>query len=158
MMFPNPRPRLACSFAAILCLAGQAAAAQGAHARMEVRDAWSRPAAAGGTGAGFLTLVNHGRDADALVAAETPAATRVEIHRTGMTGGVMSMAPVRRLEIPAGGALTLGPGGAHLMLIGLKHAERPGDQIPAVLRLASGARIRTNLVVRITPPPDAKTR
>lgn len=152
------RHRLAWSVAAILAIAAHAAAAHGGPARMEVRDAWSRPAAAGGTGAGFLTLENHGRAADALVAAETPAAERVEIHRSRMAGGVMSMSPVRRLEIPAGGVLTLGPGGAHLMLIGLKTAERPGDRIPAVLSFASGAKIRITLTVRIAPPPGAKTR
>ncbi|HSV02994.1 MAG TPA: copper chaperone PCu(A)C [Phenylobacterium sp.] len=138
-----------------LALAGPASAAEARAAQVEVRDAWSRPAAAGATGAGYLTLVNHGRMADALIGAATPAARRVEIHRTRMAGGVMSMARVSRVAIPAGASVTLAPGGTHLMLIGLARAQRPGEEIPAVLSFASGARVRTRLAVRIEPPKTA---
>jgi len=138
--------------AAVFASAGGAAAARSRHADVEVRDAWSRPAAAGTTGAGFATLENHGRRADALLRVESPLVRAVEIHQTRMEGGVMSMSRIERLPVPAGGSVTLAPGGAHLMLIDLSKAIGPGDRIPAILTFASGARLSVQFEVRTTPP------
>jgi copper(I)-binding protein len=41
-----------------------------------------------------------------------------EIHETSMdSSGMAGMHPIERLEIPAGGTVTLEPGGYHLMLM-----------------------------------------
>jgi copper(I)-binding protein len=125
-------------------------AAQAAPA-LHVRDGWSRPAAAGGTAVGYLTLVNKG-PADALVAAESPVAQKVEMHASSMAGGVMRMSRELRVDIPAGGQVSFAPGGRHLMLIGLKKAFRQGDRAPLTLRFASGARLTTELAVSPTAP------
>ena len=84
-----------------------------AHAKpssgLEVTQAWSRPAAAGGAGAGFMVLSNHGKTADALVAVESPAAREVQIHQSSMAGGMASMAAVARCRCrPAVGHLRAG--------------------------------------------------
>jgi copper(I)-binding protein len=137
--------------AALLAAAAPAIAAPGG---IEAARPWSRPAAAGGNGAAFLTLINHGR-ADALVGAESPAAQKVELHASGMAGGIMTMAPEARVALPAGGELKLAPGGRHLMLIGLKRALRPGDRIAATLRFESGARLRVEFPVTGGAAPEA---
>jgi len=115
-------------------------------APVEAVQPWSRPAAAGTTGAGYLTLVNHGK-ADALVGVETPLAQKVEMHASSMTGGVMRMAAEPQVPLPAGGAVAFAPGGRHLMLIGLKRGLHAGDHLPATLRFASGAQLKVDFIV-----------
>ena len=76
-----------------LPLAALAAAsiASAAHAAPQVSGAWSRPAAQGTTGAGFMTLSNPGAKPDALVSVESPLAGQVMVHQSSMSGGMASM-------------------------------------------------------------------
>jgi len=134
-------------------------AALGAQ-RLEVLQPWSRPAVAGTNAVGYMVLANHGRTAEVLQKAETPIAAHVEMHASSMAGGVMSMAKVDRVSVPAGGEATFGPGGYHLMLIGLTKTLKAGDQAPVTLSFASGAKITARFVVSagMGPPPMAGTR
>jgi len=127
----------------------------GAAAQVEVLQPWSRPAAAGTNGIGYMVLANHGRSADALVKVESPLAERVEMHSSAMTGGVMSMKAETRVAVPAGGQATFGPGAYHLMLIGLKKTLKPGDQAPATLTFASGAKLKVAFAVSAGMGPPA---
>jgi copper(I)-binding protein len=136
--------------AAGLALAATPALAAASHIQASL--AWSRPAAAGGTGAGFLTLANKGAAADALVGASSPMAAKVELHSSAMQGGMMHMAMTPSAPLPAGGQLTLAPGGRHLMFLGLKKALKIGDKLPATLRFASGATLKVEFAVRVAPP------
>lgn len=136
---------------AALILASAAHAAPKASA-IEVTQAWSRPAAAGTNGAGFMTLTNHGKTADTLVSIETKAATQVQMHQTSMANGIMSM---KRLEtglaLAPGQTVSFAPGGYHLMLIGLTRASQAGDKLAATLVFASGVRLKTAFVVGSGP-------
>lgn len=127
-------------------------AAVPALAAPQVSDAWSRPAAAGTTGAGFLTLSNPGKAPDALVAVESPQARAVEIHRSMMNGGVSSMQKQPRVALAPGGKVLFAPGGYHLMFLGLKQALKTGDKLPATLIFASGAKVQTVFEVRVSAP------
>ena len=121
---------------AALTLAAHAQAAPYRLGGLEVAQPWSRPAAAGTNGAGFMTLSNKGKTADTLKAVETTAAARVEIHKTSMAGGVMSMKRVDGgLPIGPGETVSFAPGGYHLMLIGLTKASKAGDKLPAGIKL-----------------------
>jgi len=123
--------------------------------KMEVLKPWSRPAVAGTNGVGYMVLANTGRSADALEKVESPLASRVEIHSMSMAGGVMSMTKVNGVSVPAGGEATFGPGAYHLMLIGLTRTLKAGDQIPATLTFASGAKIKVAFVVSAGMGPPA---
>lgn len=129
-----------------------AANAGAASAAPTVSAAWSRPAVAGGVGAGYMTISNPDRSPDALVAVESAGAARVEIHRSSMAGGVSSMRKIDRLELPSGAKVTFAPGGHHLMFIGLKAPLKLGGSLPAVLVFASGARAKADFRVTLTPP------
>ena len=131
-----------------------ATAATPALAAPQVSSAWSRPAAAGTTGAGFMMLTNPGKAPDALVAVESPAARSVEIHRSVMSGGVSSMRKQARVPLAPGGSGLFAPGGYHLMFMGLKTALKSGDQAPATLIFESGARVKANFEVRVSAPPE----
>lgn len=130
-----------------LALAAVPAVTYAAAPTIEATQAWSRPAVAGGTGAGFFTLTNRGTAPDALVGAESPLARKAEVHRTTMAGGVMKMAKVERVAVPAGGKVTFAPGGYHLMLFGLTRALTAGDRVPTTLTFASGVKVKVDLVV-----------
>jgi copper(I)-binding protein len=126
---------------AVLALAAPAAARPNVTP-VEVIQPWSRPAVAGSTAVGYLTLVNHGRNPVALVGAQSPLARKAEIHRSSMAGGVMRMAPQASVAIPPGGAVRFAPGGYHLMFLGLSKPLSPGDRLPATLRFSDGRQVR----------------
>jgi periplasmic copper chaperone A len=127
-------------------------AASPALAAPQVQAAWSRPAAQGTTGAGFMTLANPDAKPDALVAVETPMAREVQIHQSSMRGGIASMAKAARVPVPAGGRVTFAPGGYHLMLMGLTKPLKAGDTVPVTLTFASGAKVKASFVVGLGPP------
>ena len=92
-------------------------------------DVWSRPAPAGGSGVVYLTLENQGRQPDRLIGARSGVADAVELHRTKMEGDVMQMQPiVGGVEVPARSRVVFEPGGAHIMLVGLKRDLKAGDR------------------------------
>jgi periplasmic copper chaperone A len=63
-------------------------------------------------GAGYFAVRNIGPTPDRLVAIESPAAGRVEIHALGAENGIASMPELTDgLPVPAGGEATLSPGG-----------------------------------------------
>jgi copper(I)-binding protein len=121
------------AIAAPLCAYGAGA--------VQVLQPWSRPAVAGTNGVGYMVLVNKGRSADILEKVESPIAARVEMHLGSMAGGVMSMKKEDRVSVPAGGQVIFGPGAYHLMFIGLTRTLNAGDQAPATLVFASGAKV-----------------
>jgi copper(I)-binding protein len=125
---------------------------------VEVLQPWSRPAVAGTNGVGYMILANHGRAVDLLEKVETPLAARVEMHSTSMAGGVMSMKKEQKVAVPAGGKTTFGPGAYHLMLIGLTRTLKPGDQVPATLSFASGAKVKVAFAVSSGMGPSAMAK
>ena len=140
-------------FAAALMAALPASAATYRLGGLEVGGPWSRPAAAKMNGAGFFTLTNRGKAADRLTAVESPAARKVELHRSLMTNGVASMQRQDQgIAVPAGRTVTLAPGGYHLMFIGLAKTQKSGDRIPATLVFQSGAKMKVEFVVGATAP------
>jgi copper(I)-binding protein len=85
-------------------------------------------------GAVYLNLVNQGDGNDLLLSAETDVAEVVELHETKMDAdGVMHMSRVPNIEVPAGGSVTLEPGGLHIMLLSLKEEFAPGDKFEVTL-------------------------
>ena len=80
------------------------------------------------TGAGYLTITNKGSEQDTLIAVSTPVAETSELHIMEVKNGIMTMHPVEGgIKIPAGGTVTLAPGGYHLMFIKLKHDLKQGE-------------------------------
>jgi len=144
------------------CLLAAAPLARGAETNrpvsIQVVDAWARQApmmppmghmhTASGTGAVYVTLRNGGSDPDALLGATSDAAEQVELHETLREGDVMRMRPVANLEIPAGAALEMKPGGFHIMLIDLRRELRPGDRVPVTLTFEHAAPVSLEVPVR----------
>ena len=68
-----------------------------------------------------------------LISAHTDVADSAEIHTMSMRQGVMHMAMLGKLPIPAKKTMVLAPGGVHIMLFGLKRTLKIGEMIPLEL-------------------------
>lgn len=99
---------------------------------IKVVDPYARAAIP--NGAVFMQLVNQGSVDDSLIGVKTDVANAAELHESKMdANGVMSMSPVASIPVPAGGSVTLEPGGLHVMLIGLKRDMAVGDKFNLTL-------------------------
>lgn len=120
-----------------LCLAmvviGAALAAP-AMAQTTVKNAWARGTVPQQQASGAFMQITSPQGGK-LVAAASPVAGMTEIHEMKMEGGVMKMGPVPALDLPAGKAVELKPGGYHVMLMGLKQQLKAGDQVPLTLTI-----------------------
>ena len=130
---------------------GLAGAAPG---HLTIQEAWTRPAAAGVNGAGYLIIVNSGRITDRLMSAFSAAAARVTLHESRLAGQVMTMRILDGVAIPAGATIAFKPGGLHLMFEGLKAPLKAGDRVAVTLIFARAGRRAVRLVVA-NGPPDA---
>lgn len=118
----------------------------GARAAAEVRvtGAVVRLAAvAGRPAAGYLT-VHAGPASLALVGATTPLAERIEFHGSSTAAGVIRMTALPMVRIAAERSGGFAPGGAHLMIFGLRRDVKPGDRVPITLQLRGGTTIRVD--------------
>lgn len=99
---------------------------------LTITDAWARATAPGqDVGAAYMTLKSA--TAAKVIKAETAAADTVEIHEMSMKDGVMKMRMMETLDLPAGKAVALAPGGFHFMLFDLKSPLKAGTTIELTL-------------------------
>jgi hypothetical protein len=98
----------------------------------------------------FMTITSP--VAGRLVSASSPVAGVTEIHEMTMDGQVMRMRAVDGLDLPAGRAVQLKPGGYHVMLMELKQPLKAGETVPItlVIERAGGAKesVRVDAPVR----------
>jgi periplasmic copper chaperone A len=114
------------------------------HTTIQLENAWARRAPSmvqggqssqggeamtAGNGAVYVTISNHGSEADTLLSASTDVAATVELHETVKQDGKMIMRLLPRFDVPAGGKLEMKPGSYHIMLLGLKQDLKPGATI-----------------------------
>lgn len=109
-----------------------AAAAVPAFAQTTVQEPWVRGTVPQQKATGFFARITSATGGK-LVAAATPVAGIVEIHEMAMDGNVMKMRAVSALDLPAGKAVELKPGGYHVMLLDLKRPLKAGETVPLTL-------------------------
>lgn len=113
-----------------------------AQSTVSVDNAWSRAQMAGRNGAVYLTLTGK-EGGDRLTGASSPAAGKVELHESVMDQGVMKMREVKEMPVPAGGKVTLQPGGLHLMLMNLKQPLKEGETVSVTLVFEKAGAVTT---------------
>lgn len=118
---------------------GESSAAAVAH-ELTVEDAWVK-AADSGMSAAFGVLTNPSDHDVTVVSATSPASSALELHQTVSNDvGEMVMTPVEGgFVVPAGGTLTLEPGGNHIMLMDLTGPLAAGDEVPFTLTYSDGS-------------------
>jgi periplasmic copper chaperone A len=137
--------RFSFALLATLCLAACTPEPEGS---LVISDAWTRPTAAGmPMGVAYFTITNGTGTDDVLIAASTPAAARVEMHETSIEDGMARMRPLSELRVPAGGQVTVAPGGIHLMLIDLVQPLAADTRVPLVLEFRTAGKITVELDV-----------
>ena len=147
--------RAALFFAGFLTTSVSALAASDDANTVSVEHAWARTSVAT-TGAAYLTL-KGGAAPDALVSVTTPAAASAELHQSFTDNGVVKMRAVPSLPIPAGNAVTLAPGGYHVMLVGLKQPLVAGQSFPLTLTFSHAAPVTVDVQIQAAghaPPAD----
>ncbi|MCG9702145.1 copper chaperone PCu(A)C [Vibrio natriegens] len=96
---------------------------------------------------GFLQLNNHGEKEDALIAAESPIAARIELHNHIMEDGVMKMVKVSEISVPAKGTVALEPGSFHLMIFNPNQTLKEGDRFPMTLTFKNAGKVDVEIAV-----------
>lgn len=108
-------------------------AAGGAFAQVQIKDPWVRGTVAQQSATGAFMQIQSASDAK-LVKATSPVAGVVEVHEMAMEGNIMKMRAVQGgLDLPAGKAVDLKPGGYHIMLMDLKKTLTAGETVPLTL-------------------------
>jgi hypothetical protein len=128
---------------------GAVVAAMAQTGDVQVTNAWARATPGGAqTAAAYVTILSP--TADRLTAAATPAAQKAELHSMTMDGNVMKMRQVDGIDLPAGQAVTLKPGGYHIMLTCLAQPLTEGQTFPLTLTFdKAGARDVTVTVQKV---------
>jgi iron complex outermembrane receptor protein len=137
------------SLALITLLAPLAASAHEFSAgNIRIDHPWSRPTSAGMPMAvAYFTLENRGTTDDALIAASSPVAARVEFHQTTLTDGMARMRPLTQIVIGAGRTVKVEPGGIHLMLVQLGRPLEAGTQVPLTLEFRAAGKVEVTISV-----------
>lgn len=147
---------------ALLAFAAAGLSPMAKAAAPAVKEAWdkTKPHAAGAwvrlnpvpgrPSAGYM-VVNAGGQPDRLVGASAPG-VRIELHSMSMEGGIMRMAKLDGVALPAGGTASFAPGGNHLMIFGLSGTPKT---LPITLNFASGAKVTTVAEVRAAGAAEA---
>jgi len=113
-----------------------------------VEGAWVRSAVPGQHATGAFMKITAPRPMQ-LVGVSTPVAGVAEVHEMKMEGDVMKMRAVPALDLPAGRAVELKPGGYHLMLMELKQPLEAGSTVPITLLLRDGAGTESRLELKV---------
>jgi hypothetical protein len=125
----------------IASLIGLSTTAWAQATTVKVEDAWVRGTVASQKATGAFMRITSSANAR-LVSVSSPAAGVVEIHEMAMENDIMKMRQVPGLDLIAGQATELKPGGFHVMLMGLKAPVGGGDTVSLTLTFEDAAKQR----------------
>lgn len=108
---------------------------------VKVEGAWVRGTVATQKASGAFMRLTPQKDAR-LLAASSPVAGVVEIHEMAMEKDVMKMRQIAGIDLAAGRATELKPGGYHVMLMDLKGQLKGGNVVPITLVFEDAAKNR----------------
>jgi periplasmic copper chaperone A len=97
--------------------------------KISAQEGWSRATGQALTAAAYVTIENRG-GADQLIGVRSNIG-QASLHESAMEAGVMRMRPIepgQGMSVPSNGRLVLAPGGAHVMITGLKKPLKAGDR------------------------------
>ena len=124
-----------------------------------ISNSWVRATVQGqkATGA-FMTVTS--KENSKLIAVSSPIASIVEIHEMKMDKDVMKMSALPNgLDLPAGKAVDLKPGGFHIMLMDLKLPLNKDVAVPLTLTFQDSSGKKSQQVVQvpvIVQPPSGQ--
>ncbi len=119
-----------------------------AQPAIDVQNAWVRASVPGQSGTGAFMKITA-RAGARLVGAASPVAGVVEVHEMRMDGDVMRMRAIPGLDLPAGTAVELKPGGYHVMLLDLKSTLARGTSVPLTLTFADTKGVQSRVELQV---------
>lgn len=121
---------------------------------LRIEGAWARAVPLpNGNSALYFTVVNPLDQPDQLRSVRTEVGT-AETHESVIEEGISKMLPrPQGFEVPAQAALTLEPGGKHVMIIGVLNPLAAGATLSATLTFANAGEITLNVPVQEGPVP-----
>jgi copper(I)-binding protein len=124
-----------------------------------ISNAWVRATVQGQKATGAFMTVKS-KENSKLVAASTPVAGVVEIHEMKMDKDVMKMSALPNgIDLPAGKAVDLKPGGFHIMLMDLKMPLNKDVAVPLTLTFQDSSGKKSQQVVQVpvsVQPPSGQ--
>ena len=102
--------------------------------------------------AGFGRITNPCPMPVVIVSASSPAFAEVSLHETRNVDGVNRMRQVEQLRVAPDDAVTLKPGGLHLMLMQPRAPLKEGSRVVVNFKLQDGREVLSELVVRKPAP------
>jgi copper(I)-binding protein len=124
------------------------ALAQAPAPAVQVEGAWARAIVPGQKGTGAFMKLTAPQGAR-LVSASSPAAGVTEVHEMKLDGDVMRMRAVPVLDLPAGKAVELKPGGFHVMLLDLKAPLPKDSTVPLTLTFKDAKGVESKLELTV---------
>lgn len=122
-------------------------------AAVSATDAVCRPTPNGRDVTGCYVTLTASRD-DRLVSVATSAAAVAQVHEMSTEGGIMKMGEMAGgLSLPAGQAVSLAPGGNHIMLTGVTNPLAEGDTVALTLTFENAQTLGVN--ARVGQPAAA---
>jgi periplasmic copper chaperone A len=114
-----------------------------------IENAWIRTAVPGQSGTGgFMKLT--AKDNMKLIGVASPVAGVGEVHEMKMDGDIMRMRELAGgLDLPAGKAVELKPGGYHVMLMQLKNALPVDSKVPLTLTFANAKGEKSSVELQV---------
>ena len=136
------------TFLAVITTFTSLAFAQAPSAMVEVKDAWVRSTVPGQKGTGAFMKITA-KDGVRLVGVSSPAAGVGEVHEMKMEGDIMKMRALSSLDLPAGKAIELKPGGYHIMLMDLKQPMVKDSKVPLTLLFKDAKGVESKLELSV---------
>jgi len=117
--------------------------------KIEIIDAWIRPAAKGGNSALYFVIRNSGEKTDTLIEAKSRIADDIMIHETYSKGKEMSgMRMLKFVAVPSKSAVKFKPQGLHVMLVDLKEDLISGQKKDFSLVFKKAGVVKVKATVR----------
>ena len=114
-----------------------------------VTDAWTRATVPGQNATGAFMKITA-KDNAKLVAVSSPVAGVAEIHEMKMDKDVMRMSALPNgLDLPAGKAVELKPGGYHVMLMDLKAPLTKDTTVPMTLTFQDAKGVKSTVEFKL---------
>ena len=96
-----------------------------------------------------MTITNSAGSADRLTMVTSPGIGSLEMmSSTTDSSGMSGMNMVDGIDIPAGGTVSLAPGGLHIMVIDMSGPLNVGDQLELNLTFEKGGTVKVMAEVR----------
>ena len=134
----------------IIFAAFAAASALSAFAQnVTVSDAWVRATVPGQKASGAFMKITANANTK-LIGVSSPVAGMAEIHEMKMDKDVMHMTALPNgLDLPAGKAVELKPGGFHVMLMDIKAPLTKDSTVPMTLTLQDAKGVKSTVELKV---------